>query len=117
MKKKQLTRERIFRNNQVVLSNTDRINFAANELARQSKVAHDEEDITLIASIIKVDIYDPFISVGFPKSNRTILQKIFKQRPLKAKYGYSKRMPNDVPNDRIAIQVAVSRLIKRLKND
>jgi len=30
--------------------------------------------------------------------------------------GYSKRMPNDVPNDKIAIQVAVSRLIKRLKN-
>ena len=54
--------------------------------------------------MIAVDIDDPFTSIlAVFKNNEQCM-------------GYSKRTPNDVPNDRIAIQVAVARLIKRIKN-
>jgi len=96
MKKKQLTRERIFRNNRVVLTHEERLEFITQEFKRQDK----KRDVKYLIKLnVDYDIDDPFISVS-------ILGHI----------GYSKRMPNDVPNDRIAIQVAVSRLIKRLKN-
>jgi len=107
-KKQQLTkrgyfkkyRERIFKNNQVILSKNERAKFADDELKKQSHIMHHEGTI-----IIDVDIDDPFASVI----------AVFKN---KVKYiGYSKRKPDDIPNDKIAIQVAVSSLIKRLKGD
>lgn len=91
-------RERIFKNNRVELSLNERGKVADEEIVRKL-------GSTYQYSITNVDIYDPYTSVEIlmGKDKRYI--------------GYSKRMPNDVPNDRIAIQVAVSRLIKRLKND
>ncbi len=103
-KKQQLTkrgyfkkyRERIFRNNQVILSKNEQAMFADEEIVNALGTDYEY-------SIVDIDIYDPYISV------RAVFNK-------KSYIGYSKRMPNDVPNDRIGIQVAVSRLIKRLKN-
>lgn len=100
MRKKQAIRSRVFKNNSVVLNRNDRIAFAIDELERQTKAIVN----TTIRRTIEIDIVDPFISVYCKSSGEFI-------------FGYSKRMPNDVPNDKIGIQVAVSRLIKRLKND
>jgi len=107
-KKQQLTkrgyfkkyRERIFKNNQVILTTKERCKAALNEFQKNvDKLTISEND----TAYVEVDIYDPYTSV-----------KMFIKK--KSYTGYSKRMPNDIPNDRIAIQVAVSRLIKRLKN-
>ena len=89
-------RERIFRNNEILLSKNEQGKFADEEIV--NKLGTDYE-----YSIIDVDIYDPYTSVTLATDKGNYI-------------GYSKRMPNDVPNDRIAIQVAVSSLIKRLKN-
>ena len=101
MRKKQAFRSRIFKNNRTVLNNDDRIAFAIDELERQTKTIVNVS----IRKTIEIDIADPFISIYCAKNDSSD-ELIF---------GYSKRMPNDVPNDRIAIQVAVSRLIRRLK--
>ena len=105
MKKKQLTRERIFRNNQVVLTEKERVSYAQSEIDRQY---NNKNFFGFDKESMRVDIYDPYACVEM------ITRSKIEQKSIKA---YSKRMPNDVPNDRIAIQVAVSRLIKRLKND
>ena len=90
-------RERIFRNNKVTLSKGEITRFADEEIVKALGTDYEY-------AIIDVDIYDPYTSVKVVLSNK------------ESYIGYSKRMPNDVPNDRIAIQVAVSRLVKRLKN-
>ena len=102
MKKKQLTRERIIRNNSVILGRVDRIFFAKAELVRQGVK---NGTSTLDADKLYVDICDSF----------TVIE-IYHINDKKYIFGCSKRMPNDVPNDRIGIQVAVSRLIKRLQD-
>jgi len=115
MKKKQLTRERIFRNNRVELSLEEREDYAREELLRQTKrktfpsgILKSFGIINITTTPLKIDKYDPFFRITILTNQLEVsVQEIS---------GYSKRMPNDVPNDRIAIQVAVSRLIKRLKN-
>ena len=106
MKKKQLTRERIFRNNQVILTQAERFKYLNDEFIRQSNKNKIPKKIITDIKTLNLDINDPFISVSISPDGYNNINI----------YGYSKRMPNDVPNDRIAIQVAVSRLIKRLKN-
>jgi len=113
MKKKQATRERIFRNNKVELTYTERLEFVKEEYDRQIKklnIKHCLGNFMLNLKKARVDITDPFTAVTVIVSTRKPKSPKFKVA------GYSKRMPNDVPNDRIAIQVAVSFLIKRLKN-
>lgn len=102
MKKKQATRERIFRNNRVELNENEKHHYAKSEILRQALKYNFSIDSE---AIVAVDVDDPFMSVGYLSPSPHISGR-----------GYSKRMPNDIPNDRIAIQVAVSRLIKRLKN-
>ncbi len=106
-KKQQLTkrgyfkkyRERIFKNNKIELNTKEKLAYAKEELLK-NKISL--EDVGIV-----VDSYDPFMSVSYTNMAKKVMRNCI---------GYSKRMPNDVPNDRIAIQVAVSRLIKRLKN-
>ena len=110
MKKKQLTRERIFRNNQVILTFEERNKFANEEHERQIKKLNIVGLNFAEKFTFEVDIIDPFIAVVATVSTK---------KPENIRFtvaGYSKRMPNDIPNDRIGIQVAVSRLIKRLQD-
>ena len=92
-------RERIFRNNKVVLSTKRRLLYAKEELSK-NKIPL--EDVGIV-----VDSYDPFMSVSYTSMSKNIMHTYI---------GYSKRMPNDIPNDKIGIQVAIGSLIKRLKN-
>jgi len=91
-------RGEIFKKRKVVLTPAKRLAFALKEIKRVFSDGYDHiGDLT-------VDIYDPYTSVIITTSVRSKMLQIT---------GYTKRMPDDIPDDKMGIRVAVGRLAKR----
>ena len=106
MRNRTLKRQKLFDKKKVELDFEDAVGFTLRELSRQ--ISKKKMDIHLAVPVenkfmnkIHVVKQDPFLSITINQNGKIL-------------YGFAKRMPNDIPNDCIAIQVAVRDLLRNL---